>query len=34
VELSSSSSVRVSDNTAQTESVMRLVEMSAGYWLP
>jgi hypothetical protein len=33
VELSSSS-VRVSDNTAQTESVMRLVEMSAGYWLP
>jgi O-methyltransferase domain len=30
----SSSSVRVSDNTAQTESVMRLVEMSAGYWLP
>jgi hypothetical protein len=29
-----SSSVRVSDTTAHTESVMRLVEISAGYWLP
>ena len=31
----SPSSVRVSEGTqAQTESVMRLVEISAGYWLP
>jgi hypothetical protein len=30
----SSSSVRGSDTTAHTESVMRLVEISAGYWLP
>ncbi len=28
------SSVRVSETQAQTESVMRLVEISAGYWLP
>src|SRR5437868_14426784 len=30
----SPSSVRVSETQAQTESVMRLVEISAGYWLP
>src|ERR1700736_3417469 len=30
----SPSSVRVSETKAQTESVMRLVEISAGYWLP
>ena len=28
------SSVRVRETKAQTESVMRLVEISAGYWLP
>src|SRR6267142_672083 len=30
----SPSSVRVRETKAQTESVMRLVEISAGYWLP
>src|SRR5436305_13569883 len=30
----SPSSVRVSETKAQTESMMRLVEISAGYWLP
>src|SRR6266403_1329565 len=30
----SPSSVRVSETQAQSESVMRLVEISAGYWLP
>ena len=30
----SPSSVRVSETKAQNESVMRLVEISAGYWLP
>jgi hypothetical protein len=30
----SPSSVRVRDNKSQTESVMRLMEISAGYWLP
>src|SRR6202165_3640659 len=30
----SPSSVRVSETKAQTESVTRLVEISAGYWLP
>jgi hypothetical protein len=30
----SPSSVRVSETKAQTESVMTLVEISAGYWLP
>jgi hypothetical protein len=30
----SSSSVRIRDTKAQTESVTRLVEISAGYWLP
>src|SRR5882762_4904405 len=30
----SPSSVRVSETQAQTESVIRLVEISAGYWLP
>src|SRR3981189_2717979 len=30
----SASSVRVSETQTQTESVMRLVEISAGYWLP
>jgi O-methyltransferase domain/Dimerisation domain len=32
--LHSPSSVRVRKTKAQTESVMRLVEISAGYWLP
>src|SRR5256714_12542973 len=30
----SAASVRVSETQAQSESVMRLVEISAGYWLP
>ena len=30
----SSSSVRIRETKAQTESVTRLVEISAGYWLP
>lgn len=30
----SPSSVRIRETKAQTESVMRLVEISAGYWLP
>ena len=30
----SPSSVRNRETTAQTESIMRLVEISAGYWLP
>src|SRR6266850_743786 len=30
----SPSSVRVRETKAQTDSVMRLVEISAGYWLP
>ena len=32
--LMESSSIHVRENDAETESVMRLVEISAGYWLP
>jgi hypothetical protein len=32
--LMESSSIHVRGNDAETESVMRLVEISAGYWLP